>query len=142
VLRRRVILWQAIRWGVREVYICCPRGGFVLHVDWGIRGLPHGSCAHSRAAYPCGRFLIDPSLQLAPGCVNSSNALGENCALSSTDRLSRIPSNRTRLVVSHVELLAASLSRPTVASARVLVFTSNNIGVCMDDEYAAAYSGR
>jgi len=73
--------------------------------------------------------------------VNSSNALGEHCALSSIDRLSRIPSNRTRLVIPDVELLAASVSRPTVASARVFVFTFNNAGVCMDDEYAAAYSG-
>lgn len=139
--RRRVILWQAIRGSVHEVYISCPRAAFILHVDWGIRRLPCGSCAHSPSAYPCGRFLSDPSLQRAPGCVNSTNALGEHCALSSTDRLSRIPSNRTRLVVPHVELLAASVSRPTVASARVFVFTSNNLGIRMDDEYAAAYSG-
>lgn len=135
-----MILWQVKRGSVHEVYISCPRAGFVLHVDWGIRRLPRGSCAHSRSAYPCGRFLIDPSLQRAQGCVNSSNALGELCALSSIDRLSRIPSNRTRLVVPDVELLAASVSWPTVASARVFVFTSNNVGVCMDDEYAAAYS--
>ena len=139
--RRRVILWQAIRGSVHEVYISCPRAGFVLHVDWGIRRLPRGSCAHPRFDYPCGRFLNDPSLQRAPGCVNSPNPLGEHCALSSIDRLSRIPSNRTRLVVPDVELLAASVSRPTVASARVFVFTFNNAGVCMDDEYAAAYSG-
>ena len=138
--RRRVILWQAIRGSVHEVYISCPRAGFVLHVDWGIRRLPRSSCAHSPSAYPCGRFLSDPSLQRAPGCVNSSNALGEHCAMSRTNRLSRIPSNRTRLVVPDVELLAASVSRPTVASARVFVFTSNNVGVCMDDEYAAVYS--
>jgi hypothetical protein len=139
--RRRVILWQAIRGSVDEVYISCPCVGFVLHVDWGIRRLPRGSCAHPRFDYPCGRFLSDPSLQRAPGCVNSTNALGEHRALSRTDRLSRIPSNRTRLVVPDVELLAASLSRPTVASARVFVFTSDNVGVCMDDEHASAYSG-
>jgi hypothetical protein len=139
--RRRVILLQAIRGSVHEVYISCRGAGFVLHVDWGIRRLPRGSCAHSPFAYPCGRFLSDPSLQRAPACVNSSNALGEHRALSRTDRLSRIPSNRTRLVVPHVQLLAASVSRPPVASARVFVFTSNNVGVCMDDEYAAANSG-
>jgi hypothetical protein len=61
--------------------------------------------------------------------------------MSRTNRLSCIPSNRTRLVVPDVELLAASVSRPTVASARFFVFTSNNFGVCMDDEYAAAHSG-
>jgi hypothetical protein len=73
--------------------------------------------------------------------VNSSYALGEHRALSRTDRLSRIPSNRNRLVVPDVELLAACVSRPTVASARIFVFTSNNIGGCMDDECATAYSG-
>ena len=139
--RRRVILWEAIRGSVHEVYISCPCAGFVLHLDWGIRRLPRGSCAHSPSAYPCGRFFSDPSLQRAPGCVNSTNALGGHCALSSTDRLSRIPSNRNRLVIPDVELFAAGVSRPTVASARLFVFTSNNVGVCMDDEYAAAYSG-
>jgi hypothetical protein len=73
--------------------------------------------------------------------VNSTNALGEHRALPRIDRLSRIPSNRTRLVVPDVELLAASVPRPTVASARVFVFTSNNVGVCVDDEYSTAYSG-
>ena len=68
-------------------------------------------------------------------------ALGEHCALSSTDRLSRIPSDRTRVVVPDFELFAASVSRPIVAPARVFVFTSNNFGIRMDDEYAAAYSG-
>jgi len=110
-------------------------------VDWGIRRLPRRSGAHSPSAYPCGRFLSDPSLQRAQGCVNSTNALGEHRALSRTDHFSRIPSNRNRLVIPDVELFAASVSRPTVASARLFVFTSNNVGVCMDDEYAAAYSG-
>ena len=73
--------------------------------------------------------------------MNSTGALGEHRALSRTDRLSRIPSHCTRLVVPDVELLAASVSRPNVAPDRVFVFTSNNVGVCMDDEYAAAYSG-
>jgi hypothetical protein len=73
--------------------------------------------------------------------VNSTNAVGEHRALSRTDRLSGIPSNRTRLVVPDVELLAASVSRPTTAPARVFVPTSNNIGVRMDDEFAAAHSG-
>jgi hypothetical protein len=138
---RRVILWQAIRGSVHEVYISCPRAGFLLHVDWGIRRLPRSSCADSPSAYRCGRILSDPSLQRAPGCVNSTNAVGEHRALSRTDRLSGIPSNRTRLVVPDVELLAASVSRPTTAPARVFVPTSNNIGVRMDDEFAAAHSG-
>jgi hypothetical protein len=73
--------------------------------------------------------------------VNSSNALGEHFALSSTDRLSRIPSDRTRVVVPDFELFAASVSRPIVAPARVFVFTSNNVGICVDDEYAADYCG-
>jgi hypothetical protein len=110
-------------------------------MDWGIRRLPRGSCAHSRSAYPCGRFLSDPSLQRAPGCVNSSNALGEHRALSRTDRPCSISSNRTRFVVPFLELPATSVPRPIVASARFSVFTSNNIGICMDDEYTAAHSG-
>jgi hypothetical protein len=136
-----VIVWQAKRESVHEVCISCPRASLVLHVDRGVPRLPCGSRAHSPSAYPCGHFLGGPSLQRPPGCVNSSNTLGEHRALSRTDRLSRIPANRDRLVVPDVELLAASVSRPTVASARVFVFTSNNVGVCMDDEYAAAYSG-
>ena len=73
--------------------------------------------------------------------MNSSSALGGLCALSLTDRLSRIPSDRTRLVVPIFELLAASVPRPIIASARVFVLTSNNAGICMDYEYATAYSG-
>ena len=136
-----MISWQAIRESIHEIYISCTRAGFVLHVDWGIRRLPRGSCAHPRFDYPCGRFLSDPSLQRAPGCVNSSNALGEHYALSSIDRLSRIPSNRTRLVVPDVELLAASVSRPIIAPARVSVLTSDDVGICLDDEYTTAYRG-
>ena len=136
-----MILWQATRGSVHEVFISCPRAGFVLHMDWGIRRLPRGSCAHSPFAYPCGRFLSDPSFQPAPGCVNSSNALGEHLALSSSDRLSRIASNRARLVVPYVELLAASVSRLTIASDRVFVFTPNNVGIRMDNEYTATCSG-
>jgi len=137
-----VVLWQVIRGTFHEVYISCPRAGIVLHVDWGIRRLPRGRRVHPSFDYPCGRFLGGPSRQRAPGCMNSPNALGEHRALSRTDRLSRIPSNRNRLVVPDVELLAAGVPRPAVASARVFVFTSNNVGVCMDDKYAAAYSRR
>jgi hypothetical protein len=136
-----VILWQAIRGPLSEVYISYPRAGFILNVDWGIRRLPRGGCARSRSACPCARFLRDSSHQRAPRYVNSTNALGEHRALSSPARFSRIPSNRTRLVVPDVELFAGSVSRPTVASGRVSVFTSNNVGVCMDDKYAAAHSG-
>ena len=62
-------------------------------------------------------------------------------ALSLADCISRVPSTRTRVVVPLFELLAASVPRPIVASARVFVLTSNNVGLCMDDEYAAAHSG-
>ena len=70
-----------------------------------------------------------------------TDAPGEHCALSRTDRLSRIPSNRDRLVVPDVELLATGVSRPAVASHRVFVFAFDDAGVCMDDKYAAAHSG-
>jgi hypothetical protein len=138
---RRVILWQVVRGSFYEVFISCPRAGFVLHVDWGIRRLPRGRSAHPRFDYPCGRFLGDPSLQGTPDCLNSTDAPGEHHALSRTDRLSRIPSNRDRLVVPDVKLPAAGVSRPAVASRRVFVFASDNAGVRMDDEYAAAHSG-
>ena len=139
--RQKVILWRAIRGFISEVYFSRPRAGFILHVDWGIRRLSRGGCAHSRSAHPCSHFLSDPSLQQAPGGVSSSSALGEHRALSRTDRLSRIPSNRARFAVPDVELPAAGVSRPAIASARVFVFTSHNAGVCMDDEHAAAYRG-
>ena len=61
--------------------------------------------------------------------------------MSLADPLSGIPSDRTAVIVPLLQLPAASVSRPTVASARVFVFTSNNLGIRMDDEYAAAYSG-
>ena len=62
-------------------------------------------------------------------------------ALSLADCIPRVPSNRTRVVVPLFELLAASVPRLIIASARVFVLTSNNIGVCVDDECTAAYSG-
>ena len=62
-------------------------------------------------------------------------------ALSRTDRLSRVPSDRTRVGVPIFELLATSVPRPIIAFARVSVLTSNNVGICMDDEYTTAYSG-
>ena len=62
-------------------------------------------------------------------------------ALSLVDRISRIPSNRTRVVVPVVELLAASVPRPIIASARVFVLTSNDVGIRVDDGFTAAHSG-
>ena len=61
-------------------------------------------------------------------------------ALSLANTVSRVPSDRARVVVPLLELLAASVPRPTIASARVLVLTPNNLGVCVDDEYTTAYS--
>src|ERR1035437_6383805 len=136
-----MIIWQIRTEVVHEIYVSCPRAPFVLHVDWGVRCLPRGSRAYSPSPCPRGHFHTYPSIQRAPGCVNSSNALGGLCALSLTDRLSRIPPGRTRLVVPIFELFAASVPRPIIASARVFVFTSNNAGICMDNEYTTAYCG-
>ena len=61
-------------------------------------------------------------------------------ALSLVDRISRFPSNRTRVVVPLVELPAAGVPRPIIASARIFVLTSDDVGICMDDEYTTAYS--
>ena len=62
--------------------------------------------------------------------------------MSLADRISGIPSDRTPVVVPLFELRAASVSRPDIASARVPVLTSNNIGLRLDGEYRATYSGR
>ena len=136
-----MLSWQATRGSVHEVSVSCPRTGFVLHLDWGIRRLPCGSRAHSPSADPCGCFLGDPSIQRAPDCVNSSHALGEHHAMSRTDRLSGIPSNRTRVHIPHFQLPATRVPRSIVAAARVFVSTANDVGICVDDEYAAAYRG-
>ena len=62
--------------------------------------------------------------------------------MSLADRISGVPSDRTLVVVPLLELPAASVSRPVIASARVPVLTSNNIGLRLDGEYRATDSGR
>jgi hypothetical protein len=130
-----------LRGPVNEVPISYPRAGIILNVDWGIRRLSRGSCARSRSACPRARFLGNPSHQSAPHCVNPIHARREHRALFSTARFSRIPPNCARLVVSNVELLAAHISWRAVAGGLALVFTSDHVGVCMDDKYSAAHSG-
>jgi hypothetical protein len=49
--------------------------------------------------------------------------------MSRTNRLSRIPSNRTCLVVRDVELLAASVSRPTTAVVRAKKCIENDLSI-------------
>ena len=68
------------------------------------------------------------------------DARGEFRALSRADYLSRVSSNRTRAVVSLLELPAASVPRAIIAFARVSVLTPNHVGVCVDDEYTTAHS--
>lgn len=73
--------------------------------------------------------------------MNSTRSGGEHRALSIGDCLSRVPSNRTRVVVLLFELLAASVPRPVIACAWVFVFASHNAGICLDDEYTTGDSG-
>jgi len=67
--------------------------------------------------------------------------LEDSRALSLANPFFGVPSDRTYLVVSILELPAASVPWPNIASARVPVLTSNNLGVRVDDEYTTAYSG-
>ena len=62
-------------------------------------------------------------------------------ALSLANPLSRVPSDRARVVVPLLKLPAASVPRPAIAFARVPVPTSNNAGIRVDGEYKTAYSG-
>ena len=66
---------------------------------------------------------------------------GEFCALSLADRLSRVSSHCAGVAVPLLELPGTSLPRANIAFARVSVLTSNNVGICVDDEYATAYRG-
>jgi len=67
---------------------------------------------------------------------------GENFrALSSADYLSRVSSDRTRVAVPLLELPATSVPRANIAFPRISVLTSDNVGVCVDDEYATDHSG-
>jgi hypothetical protein len=60
-------------------------------------------------------------------------------ALSLADCISRIPSNRTRVVVPLFKLFGESIPRHFIASTRVFVLTSHNVGIRMDGEYTTAY---
>jgi len=68
---------------------------------------------------------------------------GENFrALSRADCLSRISSDRTRVAVPLLDLLATSVPRADIAFAWISVRTCDNVGVCVDGEYSTAYRGR
>jgi hypothetical protein len=62
-------------------------------------------------------------------------------ALSRADCLSRVSSDRARVVVPLLELPATSVPRDNIAFARVSVLTSDNVGVCVDGKYPTAYRG-
>jgi hypothetical protein len=63
-------------------------------------------------------------------------------ALSLADCISRVPADRTRIDVPLLELPPAGVPRPLITSTRVFVLTSNDIGICVDDEYTTADSRR
>jgi hypothetical protein len=78
---------------------------------------------------------------VVPRAGKAYDARGEFRALSRADCLSRISSDRTRVAVPLLDLLATSVPRGNIACARVSFLTSYNIGVCVDGEYTTAYSG-
>ena len=59
------------------------------------------------------------------------DARGEFRALSHPDCLSRVSSDRTRVAVPLLDLLATSLPRANTAFARLSVLTPNNVGLCV-----------
>jgi len=68
------------------------------------------------------------------------DARGEFRGLPPANCLSRLSSNRTRIVVPVLELFRTSVPRSDIARARILVLTPDHVGVCVDGEYATAYS--
>ena len=54
--------------------------------------------------------------------------------------LSRLSSDRSRIVVPVLELFGTSVPRSDIAIARILVLTPNHASICVDGEYATAYS--
>lgn len=62
-------------------------------------------------------------------------------ALSRADCLSRVSSDRTRVAVPLLDLLATGVPRADIAFARISVRTPNNVGVCVDGEYTTTRSG-
>jgi hypothetical protein len=83
---------------------------------------------------PCGQFVVSRA-------GKAYDARGEFRALSRADRLSRVSSDRARVVVPLLELPATSVPRTNIAFGRVSILTSNNVGVCVDGEYTTAYRG-
>jgi hypothetical protein len=60
--------------------------------------------------------------------------------LPRSSSLSRLSSNRTRLVVLILELFRTGIPRSTIALARVSVLAPNHVGVCVDGKYSTTYS--
>src|SRR5580704_1340266 len=68
------------------------------------------------------------------------DARGEFRGLPPANCLSRLSSNRTRIVVPVLELFGTSVPRSDIARARIFVLTPDHFGVCVDGEYTTAYS--
>jgi hypothetical protein len=68
------------------------------------------------------------------------DARGEFRGLPPANCLSRLSSNRTRIVVPVLELFRTSVPRSDIALARIFVLTPNHAGVCVDGKYTSAYS--
>src|ERR1700678_2470156 len=90
----------------------------------------------------CSGASLSPALKFVVSRAGKAyDARGESCGLPPTSCLSRLSSNRTRIVVPVLELFRTGLPWSDIALARILVLTSHHVGLCVDGEYTTAYSG-
>src|ERR1019366_910256 len=68
------------------------------------------------------------------------DARGEFRGLPPANCLSRLSSNRTRIVVPVLELFRTSVPRSDIALARIFVLTPNHASICVDGKFTSAYS--
>ena len=68
------------------------------------------------------------------------DARGEFGGLPPANCLSRLSSNRTRIVVPVLELFRTSVPRSDIALARIFVPAPNHVSVCVDGKYTSADS--
>jgi hypothetical protein len=107
--------------------------------------------ANSRAVYALARQCVFAQYVTISASVPARNfvvslagkaydARGEFRGLPPANCLSRLSSNRTRIVVPVLELFRTSVPWSDIARARIFVLTPDHFGVCVDGEYTTAYS--
>jgi hypothetical protein len=68
------------------------------------------------------------------------DARGEFRGLPSTSSLSRLSSNRPRIIVPVLELFRTSVPRADMALAWIFILTPNHAGICVDGKFTSADS--